>query len=112
MRRTRKHILLKNKTRKGGMNDPTTNRKVYPLLPSSPKKPEVLTNTEGLMPPQRGTNERQKRFNTTLKRYEIVKGRTWWNRLFGKKDPPPNTSRSYFDINKNNKGFKPSKHES
>lgn len=87
----------------------TQSKPRYPPLPETPtNKPEIYTNIEGLMPPQRGSEERQKRLNATLKRYQTVKGRTLKNIIFGvKKNTPPNRDRSYFPIG--NSGFKPSK---
>lgn len=105
MKRTHNNRMKKNKTRRGA--GITQSRLRYPPLPETPtNKPDLYTNIEGIMPPQRGSEERKKRLHATLKRYQIVKGRTLKNKLFGvSKNTPPNRDRSYFPIE--NSGFKP-----
>jgi hypothetical protein len=86
--------------------------KLPPLPPSPTNKPELSINNEGLMPPQKGSEERQKRVNATLKARRIALGRSIWSNLFGQKynNYKPNRNRSYFPIS--NSGFKPPKPES
>lgn len=67
----------------------------YPPLPESPiNRPSLLVNNNNLIPPQRGSKERQNRFNKLLRRITILR----------KNVPKKISKNSYFKIN--NAGFK------
>ncbi len=97
------------KVRKGAGH--TQSRPRYPPLPESPSPPSINTSNTGLKPPNKGSEERQKRFNATLKARRIALGRSLWSNLFGPTYKyTPNNNESYFPVSKS--GFKPPKPES
>ena len=105
--------MPKNKTRKVRKGaGHTQSRPRYPLLPESSSPPSINTSNKGLKPLNKGSEERQKRVNATLKARRIALGRSLWSNLFGPKynNYKPNRNRSYFPVGNN--GFKPTKPES
>jgi hypothetical protein len=108
MKKTLKHKLYKYKTQRKRGRGITSSKPVvspYPLLPETPTtRPEIRTNSESLLPPKPGSEEREKRFEQVLKRYKKIRP-SLWNKKQAKlnKDGFP---KSAFTIN-NAVGFKP-----
>ena len=82
----------------------------YPKLPESPtNKPEIMTNNESLLPPKPGSEERERRFQDLLQRYQQLRP-SLWNKIFGVKKPEVKLNKygepkSAFTV-RNNLGFK------
>lgn len=109
MRRIRKHIVRKNKTRKGA--GITQSRPKYPPLPETPtEKPQLPTNNEGLMHPPKESEEYQKRAKRLRNTFNKARHQSLKSIILGKKrqEVPRDLYgpiASHFPIT--NSGFKP-----